>query len=140
MNNTTATPQAIRKPLVWAGLDVAGETFEAALWLPLEADERRTPRQIPVRGFARTPEGITQFLAWADQLEAAELDGLLARYEHAVEMQVLMLQERERRGVLNPARTPREEFLWREISSYFTAAYAAELAWVRKLREEVVTL
>mgnify|MGYP000956223555 FL=1 len=90
---------------------------------------------------------LTQFrntfliqLAWADQLEAGELDGLLARYEHAVEMQVLMLQERERRGVLNPARTQREEYLWREISGYFTAAYTAELAWVRMVRKEVATL
>ncbi len=51
-----------------------------------------------------------------------------------------MLQERERRGVLNPARTRREEYLWREISGYFTAAYANELAWVRKVRAEVATL
>jgi DNA-binding PadR family transcriptional regulator len=79
-------------------------------------------------------------LAWADQLDAAELDGLLARYEHAVEMQLLMLQERERRGVLNPARTPREAYLWREISAYFVTAYAHELAWVRALRQGVTEL
>ena len=47
-------------------------------------------------------------LAWADCLSAEELDELLARYEHEVEMQVLMLEERGRRGTLNPARTPRE--------------------------------
>lgn len=76
-------------------------------------------------------------LAWADQLDAAELDGLLARYEHAVEMQLLMLRERERRGVLNPARTPREAYLWNQISQYFLTAYAEELAWVRSLRQGV---
>lgn len=76
-------------------------------------------------------------LAWADLLDAAELEDLLARYEHMVEMQVLILQERERRGNLNPARTPREAHLWRAIGSYFVTAYADELAWVRKLRKEL---
>jgi PadR family transcriptional regulator AphA len=65
------------------------------------------------------------------------LDDLLARYARAVEMQALILQERARRGNLNPARTPREAYLWREISDYFLAAYTNELAWVRKLRKEV---
>jgi DNA-binding PadR family transcriptional regulator len=76
-------------------------------------------------------------LAWAHQLDDAELDELLARYEHEVNMQLLMLQEQERRGVLNPARTRREEYLWREISSYFTTAYVNELAWVRSLRQGI---
>ena len=76
-------------------------------------------------------------LAWADQLSAAELDGLLARYERAVEVQALILQERRRRGDINPARTPREVYLWREIEGYFLTAYTDELAWVRSLRKEV---
>jgi DNA-binding PadR family transcriptional regulator len=76
-------------------------------------------------------------LAWADQLEDEELDGLLARYEHQVEVQVLVLEERERRGVLNPQRTARERYLWQEIAHYYTQAYAAELAWVRRVRAAV---
>ena len=52
-------------------------------------------------------------------------------------MQTLILGERERRGNLNPARTGREEYLWREIGGYFLTAYTDELAWVRKLRKEV---
>jgi PadR family transcriptional regulator, regulatory protein AphA len=108
---------------------------------------------ITARGAAELREWVlsapelTQFrntflvqLAWADQLDGAELDGLLARYEREVETQVLILQERERRGVLNPARTPREAYLWREIAGYFTTAYANELAWVRALRQEVAKL
>lgn len=79
-------------------------------------------------------------LAWADQLSEAELDDLLARYERAVQMQLLMLQESERRGVLNPARTSREEFLWRESSRYFLTAYNNELIWVRSLRKGVAEL
>ncbi len=79
-------------------------------------------------------------LAWADQLDRAELDGLLARYEHEVEMQLLMLQERERRGALNPARTAREALLWQAMNGYFTTAYANELAWVRTLRVEAAKL
>jgi len=74
MNSTTYPAEAIGKPLVWAGLDVASETFEAALWLTLAATASRSQRQIPVRGFARTPEGIEQFLAWADALLAEAAD------------------------------------------------------------------
>ena len=129
---------------------------EGLVEIEVQQQENYPPRKeytITDRGTAALREWVlsapevTQFrntfliqLAWADRLEAAELDGLLARYEHEVEMQVLMLQERERRGVLNPARTRREEYLWREISGYFTAAYANELAWVRKVRAEVATL
>jgi PadR family transcriptional regulator, regulatory protein AphA len=94
-----------------------------------------------LRNWVLSAPELTQFrntfliqLAWADQLDGPELDGLLARYAREVEMQLLILQERERRGGLNPARTPREEYLWREISSYFVTAYANELAWVRALR------
>jgi DNA-binding PadR family transcriptional regulator len=76
-------------------------------------------------------------LAWADQLGDEELDEVLARYEHTIETQVLVLGERERRGVLNPQRTERERFLWQEIAHYFTQAYSNELTWVRKLRVEL---
>ena len=76
-------------------------------------------------------------LAWADQLDAAELDDLLGRYERALEIQLLVLAERKRRGSLNPARTAREGYLWREIEGYFLTAYTNELAWVRNLRKEV---
>lgn len=79
-------------------------------------------------------------LAWANRLEAEELDDLLARYERQVATQVLMLQERERRGGLNPARTAREAHLWRKIEEYFLTAYTNELAWIRALRAEVAAL
>ena len=100
-----------------------------------------------LRNWVLSAPELTQFrntflnqLAWADRLSAEELDGLLARYEHEVEMQVLMLEERGRRGTLNPARTPREAYLWREISGYFVTAYTNELAWVRGLRQGAAAL
>jgi hypothetical protein len=52
-------------------------------------------------------------------------------------VQVLVLEERERRGVLNPQRTARERYLWQEIAHFYTQAYAAELAWVRRVRAAV---
>ena len=48
-------------------------------------------------------------LSWVDRLAPAELDGLLAAYEHALDVQLLTLREQERRGeTVRPARTPRE--------------------------------
>jgi DNA-binding PadR family transcriptional regulator len=79
-------------------------------------------------------------LAWADRLTPDELDDLLARYTQRVETQLLILRERERRGNLNPARTPREAYLWRKIEDYFVTAYSQELAWVQTLRKEVAAL
>ena len=76
-------------------------------------------------------------LAWADQLAPAELDALLAQYEHEVEMQLLMRREQERRGSPSPARTPRETYLWRMIAEAWISTYENELAWVRKLRRDL---
>jgi PadR family transcriptional regulator, regulatory protein AphA len=77
-------------------------------------------------------------LAWADCLPANELDQLLGRYEYEVEMLVLMLNEQKKRGtVFQPARTPREEFLWKSLGENYLASYTAELAWVKNLRKEL---
>ena len=76
-------------------------------------------------------------LAWADSLDRASLDGLLAGYEHEVEMQLLMRREMRKRGTVSPARTPRETFLWKMIDENGIAACESELAWVRKLRRDM---
>ncbi len=74
-------------------------------------------------------------LAWADQLAPDELDGLLARYEHEVAMQALMLREQQRRGAgANPGRSERESYLWAMIAEHSAAAFEQELAWVRRVR------
>src|SRR5689334_7543134 len=49
-------------------------------------------------------------LAWADQLNAAELDGLLHQYEDEIQIQMLMSQERRQRHQGTPERTPREVY------------------------------
>jgi DNA-binding PadR family transcriptional regulator len=80
-------------------------------------------------------KGFLVQLAWADQLSGTELDELVAEYEQAVALQLLMLREGARRGGVNPARTAREQFLWREISMNFVQGYETELAWVKRLRQ-----
>lgn len=53
-------------PVVWAGLDVAKETFEAALNLRAgSAGSIRPLAGMPGRGFGRTRLGAAQFAAWA---------------------------------------------------------------------------
>ena len=76
-------------------------------------------------------------LAWADQLEPEGLDTLLEKYEYEVQMQSLMYQEHKRRNRINPARTRRENYLWEMISDNCIGFYEHELAWVRKLRQEL---
>jgi PadR family transcriptional regulator, regulatory protein AphA len=73
-------------------------------------------------------------LAWADQLEADELDGLLRGYEHELEMQILMRREMQRRGTISPARTEREAFVWRMLEENGISALEAELTWAGQVR------
>lgn len=73
-------------------------------------------------------------LAWADQLDDNELDKLLLAYEEELNIQLLIHNERERRGSSNPARTDREKYLWQMISQNWSAVYQNELSWVRQLR------
>jgi PadR family transcriptional regulator, regulatory protein AphA len=77
---------------------------------------------------------LTQ-LAWADRLGEDELESLLHRYEHELQMKLLMQRELVRRGPEGPARTPREALLWTMIADHDCALYEAELEWLRRLRE-----
>ncbi len=79
-------------------------------------------------------------LSWADQLEHSELDSLLGKYEYEIHMQLLMRQERDRRGSANPARTPREAYLWDMIFQNWITSYENELSWVHKVRKELAEM
>lgn len=89
-------------------------------------------------------------LAWADQLDAGELDVLLAKYEAEMELQVAMLQMQAQQGNISPtgtprddyinptlARTPREAILWEMIQENWISFYQNELNWVRQLRKQL---
>jgi len=76
-------------------------------------------------------------LAWADQLKPDELDALLDKYEHEVQMQALIYREEKHRNRINPARTERESYLWNMISNNWISFYENELAWVHRLRQEL---
>jgi PadR family transcriptional regulator AphA len=76
-------------------------------------------------------------LAWADQLDAGELDTLLGKYEEEVHVKLLMLREQVQRNPLVPERTPRETYLWGMITENRLSFYAFELDWVRRLRREL---
>lgn len=76
-------------------------------------------------------------LAWADQLDSTELDDLLSRYENEVNIQLLMQQEKVRRGINSPKRTAREVYLWDMISENIISSYKNELDWIRTVRREM---
>lgn len=67
MTTKTAPVNASKNGTAWIGCDVASKTFEAALWLPLEDGEFRKMKQIPVRQFLRTQEGMMEFIEWIDE-------------------------------------------------------------------------
>ncbi len=72
-------------------------------------------------------------LMWADQLEEAELDEVLSRYEEAVRTEILMLREKETRRDLPPEQSPAAR-LWEAAGQRWLAIFENELAWVRELR------
>ncbi len=87
-------------------------------------------------------------LAWADALSRAELDALLGQYEEEVQMQLLFSraqarpapQPAPRARFLDPvlARSPREALLWERIQQNWTEFYEHELAWVHRLRADLL--
>lgn len=77
-------------------------------------------------------------LAWSYELHKDEIEALLAKYEYELQMRVAVLNEQQKRGVvLNPARTPRENYLWRKIFENNLRNYNAELDWVKEVRREM---
>jgi DNA-binding PadR family transcriptional regulator len=73
-------------------------------------------------------------LAWADMLDPGELDALLAHYEDEIRGQLLTCQEQARRKTIDPARTPREAYLWEAMAENWITFYERELQWVRNTR------
>lgn len=73
-------------------------------------------------------------LAWADQLNNEELNELLLKYENEIKIQLLLHQEKNRRGLYSPNRNPRETFLWNMISDNLISSLKGELDWIQKVR------
>jgi DNA-binding PadR family transcriptional regulator len=126
---------------------------EGMISLEVQQQESRPPRKIYTiteKGRAKLRQSVLatpeppQFrnpflvqLAWADQLEAGELDTLLAQYEEEVGVQLAMAREQQQRNQHSPQRTPRETYLWRMIAENQIAFYERDLNWVRQLRREL---
>jgi len=78
-------------------------------------------------------------LAWADQLEAEEVDALLEKYEEKLQTQLFTFKVRDQRQD-SPRRTPREIYLWNMISENWIAFYENELRWTTKVREGLMKM
>jgi PadR family transcriptional regulator, regulatory protein AphA len=75
-------------------------------------------------------------MAWSQPLAESELDWLLGKYEEEIEIQLLTLRQREKRGTnLNPARSPREKFIWDMIDENHIGRWEYELDWVRRIKD-----
>lgn len=76
-------------------------------------------------------------LSWADQLSNEELDELTLKYEEEVKIQLLLHQEKKRRGSYSPDRNSREAFLWDCISDNLISSLKGELGWIQGVRREL---
>lgn len=121
--------------------------------LQVEYQESLPPRKI----YSITEKGQTEFrqwllsspelpeiqnnfliqLAWADKLSDEEMDGLLARYEEEITIQLKMKKVQTLDPIDNPNRTKRERFLWQAIVENLTDAYQNELEWIQRTRKEL---
>lgn len=77
-------------------------------------------------------------LAWADQLSNEELNELLSKYENEIKIQLLLHQEKNRRGLYSPERNPREAFIWNMISQNPISSLKSELDWIQGIRRELL--
>lgn len=76
-------------------------------------------------------------LAWADQLSDEELNELLLKYENELKIELIYNQEKNRRGVQSPRRSPREALLWDKIADNLISSLRNELEWVQGIRMEL---
>jgi len=77
-------------------------------------------------------------LAWSIDLSHQEIDNLLTIYENELRLRLIMLKEQLKRGTLiNPARNPREKYVWGMIWDNYLDGYQAELEWAGELRENL---
>lgn len=74
-------------------------------------------------------------LAWADQLSAGELDGLLAQYEDELDLHIRMLREQVQRQRSAPDSPAHGSALRAAIDDHLIAFYQHELEWARSLRQ-----
>lgn len=79
-------------------------------------------------------------LAWADLLSKEDLAGLLSKYEKEIEEQLILQKEKYDREKDWPNRSQRETFLWNMISVNLMSTYQSELAWVRKVRQQLARI
>lgn len=86
MDTATSLAATSEKVQVWSGLDVSKASFDAALAVPRPDGEARDLRELPVKSFDRTAEGVRAFLDWAD----AHLDGVAASGERVPTVRVVM--------------------------------------------------
>jgi len=68
--NSAETPKDATKNMLtaWCGSDVGKETFEAALKMPDEEGHPYTMKDIPVKTYERSPQGVQELLCWLDTL------------------------------------------------------------------------
>ena len=95
-------------PIYWTGIDVAKNTFDAALACTGYLHTDKGMEQMPVQTFARTPEGVEQFLAWLERMtpqdeheEAPIVRAVMeATGTYSLELTIWLL---EKRPTLQPA-------------------------------------
>lgn len=104
----------------WVGVDVSKKTFDAALVFHGQKWPATPLAEIPVRSFARTIEGVNDFLQWLDALLAQNHSGASVRVvmeatgRYSCELAIWMV---EQRPALAPAIAPPHQ----------TAAFIASL-------------
>ena len=79
-------------------------------------------------------------LTWADQLDDADLDNLLAHYEEELRVKQMMIREQHQRDQSRTGNraTSRSPLLAARITERWLDYYGHELAWVQDLRRELL--
>jgi Predicted transcriptional regulators len=93
-----------------------------------------------IQSASAAPEFKKPFLiqfAWADILSRDELEGLLNQYEKQIEHQLDLQKEKFDREKDWPNRSSRETFIWNMLSVNLMSSFQSELAWVRKVRQQL---
>ncbi len=121
---------------------------EQLVTIEVEQQESKPPRKIytlsaaghaVLREWLASPPELPQLrsplllqLLWADQLDAAALDQMLAAYADELQTHVLLLREQARR-TLGLDQAHAASSLRTHVAQHWLALYEHELRWVRQL-------
>ncbi|MDF2511112.1 MAG: putative transcriptional regulator [Herbinix sp.] len=76
-------------------------------------------------------------LAWSNDLSDKEIQDLFFSYEKELKLHLILQQEKKRRSLYSPNRTPRETLIWDAIYENIISTFHNEINWIQETLQKL---